>query len=78
MLLGVALYGRQRWKRPLARDLRVDVRTVFRWLKGEYVPGDDKLERLLVVAKRRMDGLLAAYEPALEHWRSKASMLGRN
>ena len=75
-MVGVALYGRRRWKRPLARDLRVDVRTLFRWLKGEYAPGEDKLHRLLVVAKQRKDGLAAAYEPALAHWRRLQAQAG--
>ena len=45
-------YGKS-WQAPLAGDLRISVRGVIRWAKGEYKISHDKEMRILAVCLRR-------------------------
>ena len=34
---GALLHGREVWKKPLARDLGVNERTIHRWARGQFM-----------------------------------------
>jgi hypothetical protein len=59
--LGKALHG-ERWQRPIARDLGVDNKTVWRWIRGEGRPTSDDLRRLEAVVRQRRDNITEALE----------------
>ena len=53
--VGEALHG-SHWRKPLADDLDVAMRTVLRWAAGEYEPrGDIRDELRALIAARRKD-----------------------
>jgi hypothetical protein len=58
--IGQALYGRD-WKRPTARILDVDIKTIWRWLHGHRQPTINDILKLLEAARQRIDDLARVY-----------------
>jgi hypothetical protein len=50
--VGKALFG-ERWQTPLAEALKVNDRTVRRWIAGDREPGADTVDDLLRIARTR-------------------------
>ena len=55
---GEALYG-PRFQRELARDLRVNERTMRRWVAGDSVPPDNLVIDLVALVRARIKRLSA-------------------
>jgi hypothetical protein len=58
-IVGEALYG-PRWQSDVARDLKVDDRTVRRWLAGDTDPAPGVWRDLLAIVEARRTALAEA------------------
>lgn len=64
-LLGESLYG-SRWRRATARTLRVDSKTISRWMAGQSRPTVNDVLELLEMARQRIDDLAEAHRATLD------------
>jgi hypothetical protein len=67
--VGKALHGRY-WRRPTARNICVDIETIWRWLKGQGRPSYEDRRQLVDVARQRSSRINAVVEEAIAHLRS--------
>jgi hypothetical protein len=67
--VGKALHGRY-WRRPTARNICVDIETIWRWLKGQGRPSYEYRRQLVDVARQRSSRINAVVEEAIAHLRS--------
>jgi hypothetical protein len=63
-LLGKSLYG-SRWRRATARALRVDSKTISRWMAGQRRPTVNDVLVLLEMVRQQIDDLREAHRATL-------------
>jgi hypothetical protein len=63
-LLGESLYG-SRWRRATARTLRVDSKTISRWMSGQSRPTVNDVLVLLEMVRQQIDDLREAHRATL-------------
>lgn len=64
-LLGEAMHGTN-WQNAVARDLKLNVRQIHRWVSGQYEPNRDTVAKLADVARVKRDLLDVAIRRAAE------------
>jgi hypothetical protein len=63
-LLGESLFG-SRWRRATARTLRVDSKTISRWMAGQSRPTVNDVLVLLEMVRQQIDDLSKAHRATL-------------
>jgi len=62
-ILAEAVFG-PRWQNATARALGLNTRQIHRWVKEEYQPSDEIIERMVAIAKEHRRQVERAIEKA--------------